>query len=313
MAKNYFEGVIGQTKVKNKLGFRLDSLKNNGAVIPHALFVGSKGDGKSHIVRAFARNLPDPTDATKKHKTFYPLNGAAISSPKHLFEDIFAKTQGEHATFFIDEAHDLPDKVETVLLTVLEPNKGNKTRYTWDDVEYVFDFREVTFLFATTEPNKMFHALRDRLDIIPLAAYSQRELGDIIELNIADAVDFTKGLIMEMAGYVRQNGRSAARLAQDILATGASKFSPPDWEKLRKTLNIAPKGLSPDEIRVLQVLKRDGDMSLGMLSSRIARQRTEVQHDIEPYLLALGFMAIDGHREITKDGEKYLELLGKIS
>jgi len=309
MQRNYFDNVIGQEKAKRKLGFRLDTHLENGAVIPHTLFVGAKGDGKSYLVRQFAKNFPDPTDPVKAHKTFYGLNGGAIRNPQMLFEDIFGKTQGDLCTFFIDECHDLPKKVQTILLTVLEPTASRRTSYIWDGVTYTFDFRQQTFLFATTEEDKVFHALRDRLDIVSLEGYNEEQLAEIIQLSINGEVDIKKDLLMEMAGYIRRNARSADRLAHDILSMGVEDFSRTDWLALKNMLSILPKGLSQDELNMLDILASDGALTLGALASRMGRPVTAVQNDIETYLKALGFMVVDGKRQITPKGYDYLKKL----
>jgi Holliday junction resolvasome RuvABC ATP-dependent DNA helicase subunit len=303
---DYFEGVIGQSAVKRKLKFRLDTHRKNGAILPHSLFVGSKGDGKSFMVRKFARNFPDPTDPSKNNKDFYALNAGAIKNPTMLFEDIFAKTQGDYCTFFIDEAHDIPKKVETVLLSILEPNQQRRTVYNWEGADYVFDFRMQTFLFATTEEDQVFHALRDRLDTISLAPYSISELSEIISLNLQDSVILDDGLLLEMGKYIRRNARSAERLAHDIMSTGLDVFKNDDWEELKRVLSILPLGLSRDELRALQILRDDGDLSLGMLSSRLGRPTTAVMRDLEVYPKALGFIEVDGKRHLTPKGHEYL-------
>ena len=267
---DYFEGVIGQKAAKKRLSFRLDTHRK-GAILPHALFTGSKGDGKSYMVRKYARNFLDPTDPSKAHKNFFGLNAAAIKNPTMLFEDVFTKVIDEHATIFFDEAHDLPSKVETVLLSILEPNKNNRTVYEWDGQEFKFDFRKITFLFATTEEDKVFHALRDRLETVCLSPYSLDELAEIVMLSLDGAVDLSPKLLKEMAGYIRRNARAADRLARDIVDTGYGKFQPKHWAELKDSLGIMPLGITPDEYRLLGLLKSDGDLTLGTLSSRLAR------------------------------------------
>jgi Holliday junction resolvasome RuvABC ATP-dependent DNA helicase subunit len=306
---SYFDDVIGQTDVKKKLKFRLDTHRKNGAILPHCLFVGSKGDGKSFLARKFARHFPDPTDGSKKHKRFFGLNAGALKNPQMLFEDILAPIQDDYCTLFIDEAHGLNKKVEMVLLSILEPNPNKRTRYEWDGVEYLFDFRKVTFMFATTEEDQVFHALRDRLDTVSLAPYTEAELSEIIDLNLDGGVKINKNLLKDMGGFIRQNARSAHFLAMDILSTGKSSFKDKDWDELIDALSLLPKGISPDELRAMQILQSDGDLSLGQLASRLARPTRAVQRDIEVYPKSLGFIEVDGKRKLTKRGHDYLKNL----
>lgn len=304
----YFDGVIGQERAKRELGFYLDSHLHKGSTVPHLLLTGSKGDGKTHLAKKFARNLPDPEEPTRKNKAFFPFNGGAILNPTMFLEDICSKVQGKYCTIFIDEAHELPKKVETVLLSILEPNKSERTTYTFNDIPYEFDFRLITFIFATTEEDKIFHALKDRLTTVTLEPYTEKDLADIISLVIDGQTEFeTPELLSKVSSFVRRNARSADRMAKNIMKIGGAFFSEEHFQKLKEDLNLFPHGITHNEVRALKILESDGECSLGHLSSRLAQTTKSVQKEIEPYLIAMGLMEIDGKRRITGKGHTFLK------
>lgn len=305
--KDYFEGVIGQKRTKTELGFYLANHLATGAIIPHLLLTGSKGDGKTHLAKKFAKNLPDLSQPTKQNKAFYLLNASTILNPTIFLEDIMSKLQDQYATIFIDEAHELPKKVQMILLTILEPNKRNCTSYTFNDVDYRFDFSKLTFIFATTEDDKIFHALKDRLVTIALEPYDEKDLSQIIELVIDGEMTFEDGVLQEMSHYVRRNARSADRMAKNALAFHSPVFTREHLSILKEKLNLFPFGISHNEIRALRLLESDGECSLGHLSCRMAQTAKSVQKEVEPYPIALGLMEIDGKRRITAKGRQFLK------
>ena len=79
--------------------------------------------------------------------------------------DKYAETlDQEEATFIFDESSEIPHDISMALLTILNPNTKKRNKFTYNEIEYNVDFRRITFIFATTEPQHMFHALIDRLE-----------------------------------------------------------------------------------------------------------------------------------------------------
>ena len=307
--KDHFEGVVGQRRAKRELGFYLSNHLESASVLPHFLFAGSKGDGKTHLAKKFGKNLPDLQNPEKKNKAFYTLNGGAILNPTILLEDVLNPRQDQYCTIFIDEAHALPKKVQTVLLSILEPNRQNRTNYTFNDIDYVFDFRKITFIFATTEEDQINHALKDRLRHITLEPYNERELAEIIEMCLEGQVSFEGDLLNELSKYVRRNARAANFVAENVKSFGVPIFKKAQFDILKEKLSMFPRGVSYNEVRILQILRADGECALGHLASRMAQTVKSIQKEGEPYLIAMGLMEISGHRRITGAGQAYLKAL----
>lgn len=312
MSKNYYEKVIGQTRAKEKLSFYLEKAATGVTPFPNILLTGSKGDGKTHFAQQTAKNLIDRQNPDKNHKDFYKLNGGQIKNVRMFFEDICSKFADgdQYATVFIDEAHALPKEIQNgVLLTILEPNKTRMNSFTYDDIPYIFDFNKITFIFATTEDDKIFHAFKDRLMEIQLEPYSKEELAQIVEFVIDGATDFDKDVLENVAGFIRRNARAADRMAVDVMSFNVPVFQQKHLDELVKRTSLLPNGLNQTELLLMKILRDNGEMSLGHLSSKLARPSRAVQKEIESYPISLGYVTIDGKRRITGKGREYLEKL----
>ena len=67
---------------------------------------------------------------------------------------------------------------------------------------YEFNFREQTFIFATTETDKIFPPLKDRLTVVDFEPYSSSELAEIIQICLPD-ISFQDNCLEEIAKTVK--------------------------------------------------------------------------------------------------------------
>jgi Holliday junction resolvasome RuvABC ATP-dependent DNA helicase subunit len=215
-------------------------------------------------------------------------------------------------TILFDEASELPKDLEMGLLTILNPNKDNRNTFVVDDYAVDFDFRRHTFLFATSEAHKVFHALMDRLDRIDLEEYNNEELGIIVSRNLPD-VKFEDGTLTEIASVLRGNARAAQKMANNIqmlIGEEAESFSMKQWRKLKDTLGILPLGLNRIETQVLRYLSEVGECSLTNLAAKTGLTADCLRRDFEMYLQKMNLMRIDrSGRSITAKGRDYLEVV----
>ncbi len=308
-----FEGIIGQSLAKRKLDFYIDSYEKAG-LIPNMMFTASKGCGKTLMAKAVAKELIK--EGEEKAKKYLEVNCASIKNTKSFFDElIIPSVHDREVTVLFDEASELPQDVEMVMLSILNPNPRNRNSFSWDEFTFDFDFRRQTFLFATSEPHKVFHALRDRLDRIDLEDYNYEELGQIVGLNLED-VEFDDGLAEEIATVLRGNPRAAQKMAIKIQmyldANGGEKFSREDWTGLKRTLGIVPLGLRPKELAVLRTLRDHRDVSLTRLGTKTGLTVQALRQDYELFLQSHDLMEITtSGRNITRKGRKYIEDLEK--
>jgi len=166
---NYFAELVGQEEVKRKLSFYLEAHAKT-ELVPFLNFVGAKGLGKTAFVREFAKNIFNTTGVKKP---LLELNSSSIKSGNQFFEQVFLPhIQDQEIICFFDEAHCLPRDFTYALLSILSTEKDHVIDYNAGKANYIFNFKKHHFIFATTESDKLFIPLRDRLTTIEFADYN---------------------------------------------------------------------------------------------------------------------------------------------
>ena len=302
-----FENLFGQENVKKRLKFYLEAFEAT-SLCPFLAFIGAKGLGKTEFARQFARELKN-TDGSKR--PFLELNCSTIKNVEQFFEQIFIPIiMDNELTVLFDEAHELPKDLTNAFLTVFNTEKVTTKELHWRDAVYPFDFKKQTFMFATTESDKIFPPLKDRLTSIDFEDYSNEDLGKIFKAQ-CEEIDFSDAALLELAKTSRGNARSCVMRGREVALYCARKgdniFRAEDLEPFFDQLGILPFGLSATEMQLLKILRRDGQCSLQMLSAKTGLSRTAIQRDHELYLMRKNLIVIDGKRNITNDGVKLVE------
>jgi Holliday junction resolvasome RuvABC ATP-dependent DNA helicase subunit len=305
-----FPTIIGQHPAKRKFEFYIKAFERTG-IVPNIMLTAPKGAGKTMLARAFARNLIMPN--TMQPKKYIELNCATIKNLRQFVETIMIPyMQNEEATFLFDECHMLPKDVTMALLTITNPNKNNFNTFSYEGSDIEIDFKRLTFLFATTEPQDVFHALIDRMERIDLDDYSYDELGQILLLN-TEKIKFSGDIVSKnIAPALRGNGRSAQKMATNIKAYVAANktktFKLSDWKELCRILDIMPHGLNKTELRYLRTLHREGTVRLYNLAAKLQMTRSAIQSDAETYLQKLNFIeATNNGRQLTIQAKEMFE------
>jgi Holliday junction resolvasome RuvABC ATP-dependent DNA helicase subunit len=298
-----FENMIGQPQIKSTLQFYLDGAENGG-IIPPILFTGARGLGKTEFAREFSKGLKKP---------ILEINCSTIKNNRQFFEQIFVPiVMNNDVVLIFDECHALPKDLQNAFLTVFNVEKGFRKHFEWDGSSMEFDFSRQTYLFATTEPDKIFAPLKDRFEEIDFRPYSSEEMSEILK-GRADWVEFQDKVMDDIIPTLRGNARSAVKRAKQICLYCEGKndfrFGAAQWKDLCDKLGITADGLSNSEIQILSVLKQRGPCTLAMLSAATGFSRTALQRDIEMHLLRKNLMRIDVKREITGAGVKALARL----
>jgi Holliday junction resolvasome RuvABC ATP-dependent DNA helicase subunit len=315
-----FKDVIGQDSAKRKLEFYITSYLATRRM-PNIIFVGSKGNGKTTLAKEAAKGLVKFDENGKmeinsatgkpKRKPFVEINCSTIKNVKQFINSIVIPyVQDKDVTLLFDEASELPHDVTMALLTILNPNPENRTTFSIDEYVCDFDFHKQTFIFATTEPQKVFHALLDRLERVDLEEYTPKQLATIVQLGSKEVV-YDGDSLEHVATVLRGNARAAQKMAQNILMYLKNKtaFSDANWTDLRQILGINPLGVSPVELQILRYLSQSAEgTSLTCLSAKTGMSREALQKDCEIYLQRLGLMEIaTTGRRITAKGLAYLK------
>ena len=243
--EDLFPNVVGQYPAKRKFEFYIKGFERTG-IVPNILLTAPKGAGKTMLARAFARNLviedvreiDDVLHDVIVPKRYLEFNCATIKNLRQFVEQIMVPYMqgGSKATFLFDECHMLPKDVTMALLTITNPNKNNFNTFSYEGSDIDIDFRKLTFIFATTEPQDLFPNFIDCMERIDLDDYSHDELAQILMLN-TEGIKFSGDVVAKhIAPTLRGNGRSAQRMATNIEdyceQYEVSSFSLKDWNIL---------------------------------------------------------------------------------
>jgi len=305
MPQENYSKIIGQDKVKKKLNFLLDGY-NKTKILPHLIFVAPRGCGKTLIAQETANIM-------NRHKNLI-INCSTIKNVKQFFNQIMLPyVYNRDCVVIFDEASELPRDVTMALLTILNPNQNNSNEFTFEDGTYSFRFNLNSFIFCTTEPQKIFHALLDRLYRVDLEDYSYIDLGKIINSNLklkSQAVN--EEILNEIASVCRGNARQAQSMANQISSYLASKKSNEltrtGWNEIKDSLSIYPLGLTELELNVLKILKEHGELRLTNLSAKTNLTKDSLQRNVELYLIRNNLIEIrPTGRALTKKGHEYHE------
>jgi Holliday junction resolvasome RuvABC ATP-dependent DNA helicase subunit len=296
-----FDSLIGQDHIKKQLQFYAESHKATG-VSPFLMFNGAKGLGKTEFAKQYAKQLKKP---------LLELNCSTIKNNAQFFEQIFMPViMDNEVTILFDEAHALPKDLVMAFLTVFNVESAKSKRFEWRENTFEFNFEKQTYIFATTELDKLFPPFKDRLTVIDFKPYKAKELGSILEGRL-DWVNFQDNIVDDISRTLRGNARSAVKRSKEIEmyceSNNVSEFNLSDWNELCGLVNIKEFGLTNSEIEVLSILKQRGECTLNMLSAATGLTTTSLQRDVEVHLLRLGFMKIDKTRQITALGIKALD------
>ena len=302
-----FKGLIGQENVKKKLNFYLKAF-NKTSICPFLNFVGAAGLGKTQFAKEFAKNL---TNEDSSSRPFIEINCSTIKNNEAFFEQIFLPIiANNEVTILMDEAHALPKDLTNAFLTIFNTEQTHIKDFHWEEQVFTFNFKKQTFLFATTESDKLFPPLKDRLTTIDFEPYESDELGKILQSKVPD-VQFTPDALCQIAKTTRGNARNAVMRAKEVMlfceAENSPIFNGDSFKKFCDTLGILPHGITCTERQLLKILAERGESTLSMLSAATGLSVTSIRKDHEQYLLRKNFMRIDGKRKITSDGKKLLE------
>ena len=297
-----FDKLVGQDSVKKKLGFYLEAY-NSTSIVPFLNFVGAKGLGKTEFAREFGRNILN-NEGNKR--TFVEINSSTVKGVNQFFEQIYLPfILDKEVTIFFDEAHALPKELIMVFLSIFNTESGHEKTIIHKETAYVFDFKKHSFLFATTESDKIFAPFKDRLITVDFDNYSQADLSQIFLNNLVD-ITFEADALDYISSTFRGNARNCVQRVKDIQFYSKSRninhFSMVEVKDLCDTLSILPEGCSQIEWRILNILRKEGRQSLQSLSARTGLSRNSIQKDHENYLLSKGYIEIDGQRLITAKG-----------
>src|SRR5881227_967820 len=166
--------VIGQKAVVQRLGIVLNACRKLKEALPHILFDGPPGLGKT----TFATVLP-----TEMGTTLQMTSGPALVKPADLLP--FLTNAEEGSVLFIDEIHRMPRVVEEFVYPAMEDYRVDIVLGEGLNARTLnMPLKRFTLIGATTRSGMLSGPMRDRFRMQEhLEFYTVEELSQIVRVN----------------------------------------------------------------------------------------------------------------------------------
>ena len=276
--------VIGQRQVAERLAIALSASKKRNEPLPHILFDGPPGLGKTTFATVLHNELGVDLTIT---------SGPALGKKMDVMPYLTNATEG--SILFIDEIHRLPKTIEEFIYPVMEDFR----------VDIVFGegmaartvnlpLKKFTIIGATTRSGMLSGPLRDRFQMHEhLEFYEVEELAQIVRINAAKL----KTTIADDAAWeLARRSRGTPRLANSRLrwvrdyatARADGQVSLTIAQDALDMQEVDAEGMDKQDRRYLETLIkvfRGGPTGAEAISATMNVANDTLTDEVEPYLL----------------------------
>ncbi len=302
------EQVVGQRSVIDRLAIAVEAAKKRGEALPHILFDGPPGLGKTTLATVLHNELGVELNMT---------SGAALDKKMDVMPYLTNASEG--SILFIDEIHRLPKAVEEFIYPVMEDFRVDVVLGEGMSARTInLPLKKFTIIGATTRSGMLSGPLRERFHMHEhLEFYDLDELTHIIEVNAAKLrTTITPEAARELAGRSRGTPRIAnARLrwVRDYaLARANGQITLHVAEAALDMQEIDREGLDKQDRRYLETLIRvfsGGPTGVEALAATMSVSVDTLRDEVEHYLLRREFIIRSPRgRQVTAAGYHHLGL-----
>lgn len=297
-----FTDIVGNADSKTQLAVAAQSAAARNTSVPHLLFEGTAGCGKTSMASSLSEMLGVP---------FIQLNPVSIKSQEDILSvasqlplegyDRDGNIIGKicPAIIFLDEVHNLPLKGQELLGIVMETWKMsvNVKRGRYSSPKGVW-FPRFTLIGATTLSGKLSKPFRDRFkasfkfepynieDSVKILKTHSKLLG--IDLDIAAAASIAlrgRGVPRILVRYLERIRDFAVVLDMETITEAVVDAS-------FVVMGIDKDGLTKSDVSLLLCLYESDGTPVGLetLSIVLNEAPSTINNEIEPFLIQMGFV-----------------------
>ncbi|MFO0910284.1 MAG: Holliday junction branch migration DNA helicase RuvB [Isosphaeraceae bacterium] len=281
--------VVGQRSVAERLAIALAASRKRGEPLPHILFDGPPGLGKTTFATVLHNELGVELNMT---------SGPALDKKMDVMPYLTNATEG--SILFIDEIHRLPKTVEEFIYPVMEDFRVDVVLGEGMSARTVnIPLKKFTIIGATTRSGMLSGPLRDRFHMHEhLEFYDVDDLARIVGVNAAKLrTTITEDAALELARRSRGTPRLAnARLrwVRDYATARADgEITLPIARDALDMQEIDTEGMDRQDRRYLETLIqvfRGGPTGAEALAATMNIAVDTLEEEVEPYLLRRHFI-----------------------
>jgi Holliday junction DNA helicase RuvB len=311
-----FMKLIGHERSKRILRVAGTAARHRNMALPHMLFSGAPGCGKTSMARELASAFKLPflsivPDSIKDTKSVLKL----LEQLDHSNYSANGDRTGiiRPTIVFFDEAHNMPLKGQELIGLVMERfilESGQPNKFVWSPY--------FTVVAATTLAGKLSKPFLDRLKLqFSFELYEMDEMMRIVEmhavrLGVATSKEGMEAIARRSRGTPRVAVRYIEAVRDRMLADEQVFANLALIEDVFSDLGIDREGFSRTEIKILQaLLDAGGPVSLNNLAVITAEDIKSIQGTSEPFLIQKGMIITTGKgRTLTPKGTEYIRSSG---
>jgi len=281
--------IIGQRAVAERLSIALAAAKKRGEPLPHILFDGPPGLGKTTFAGVLHNELGVELNLT---------SGASLDKKMDVMPYLTNASEG--SILFIDEIHRLPRAVEEFIYPVMEDFRVDVVLGEGMAARTInLPLKKFTIIGATTRSGMLSAPLRERFHMHEhLEFYDADDLARIITINAAKLrATISDDAAWELAGRSRGTPRIAnARLRWVRDYALARADGDIDLSVARDALDmqeIDSEGMDKQDRRYLDTLIRvfkGGPTGAEALAATMTLSVDTIRDEVEPFLLRREFV-----------------------
>jgi len=306
------DNLIGNDNIKEQITAAIKAAKARNREIPHMLFSGHPGCGKTSLAKAVAKAAGhDMLHVSPKDLINHKRVSELLRKLDHTGYDPRGNRVADikPSIVFIDEIHNLPLVGQEILGIAMENfyiETGRPNELYW--IPYF------TVIGATTLAGELSKPFLDRFKLIfHFSPYTNEESLRIIDMH---AKRLKAALSYEAAMEIVNRGRGVPRILVRYLERAIDEAyavnSPIISRELVLTMfgrmGVDPHGFSQTEVGILKTLyNSDRPIGLDNLAIVTGESAKTIKDTVEPELIRKGLMVRTGSgRIITQKGRDYI-------